>query len=284
MPFALFVKFFLFFVIFFLSASAIGIIYFCKSEVIVALKSIYTKKEDIPENLQEYYIEKDGGFHLQADGLVPKTTVDEFINNNIKLTKELEKVQNTLNGVNVEEYKQLKEEKQLIDDQKLIDAGKVEEVVLSRTEKLRNTLEAEANKYREIAELNERKVNDLISQQNAMTINNRLKDEAIKAGVAPTALQDVLSRGSQIWQVQDNTIVAMQNDTPLYSKNGSAKLTMQEWLEDLSEEAPHLYKSSSGGGATGGGSLGARKVSRLDQGALNTNLEAIASGKVVVTE
>ena len=284
MQLALFVKFFLFFFIFCLSASAIGIIYFCKSEVIVALKSSYTKKEDIPENLQEYYIEKDGGFHLQADGLVPKTTVDEFRNNNIKLTKELEKVQNTLNGVNVEEYKQLKEEKQLIDDQKLIDAGKVEEVVLSRTEKLRNTLEAEANKYREIAELNERKVNDLISQQNAMTINNRLKDEAIKAGVAPTALQDVLSRGSQIWQVQDNTIVAMQNDTPLYSKNGSAKLTMQEWLEDLSEEAPHLYKSSSGGGATGGGSLGARKVSRLDQGALNTNLEAIASGKVVVTE
>ena len=111
MPFALFVKFFLFFVIFFLSASAIGIIYFCKSEVVVALKSSYTKKEDIPENLQEYYIEKDGGFHLQADGLVPKTTVDEFRNNNIKLTKELEKVQNTLNGVNVEEYKQLKEEK-----------------------------------------------------------------------------------------------------------------------------------------------------------------------------
>lgn len=281
---ALFVKFFYFFLFFCLSASAIGIICLGKSEVYVALKGIYTKADEIPEGLSEFYVEKDGVYHLQADGLVPKTTLDEFRNNNIKLSKELEKVQQTLNGVDVNEYNKLKQEKELINDQKLIDAGQVEDVIQSRTEKMRNTYAEELNNLKIIAEQKEKEANELRAKQNSMLVNNSLKDEALKAGVAPTALPDVLSRGSRIWQVQDDNIVAMQNDTPMYSKNGSQKLSMQEWLEDLSEEAPHLYKSSSGSGATGGGSLGMRKISNRDQDALNSNLEAIASGKVVVTE
>ena len=58
----------------------------------MALKQKYKSQDEIPSELQSFYTEQDGEFVLQVDGLVPKTTVDEFRSNNIKLTKELAKM------------------------------------------------------------------------------------------------------------------------------------------------------------------------------------------------
>ena len=77
-------------------------------------------------------------------------------------------------------------------------------------------------------------------------------------------------------------MLPMSGDQIIYGKKGPA-LSMDEWFNDLEQQAPHLFKSSSGGGASGGVGVASRRVSVYDQSGLNNNLEAIASGKMIVT-
>ncbi|MGB0298107.1 MAG: hypothetical protein ACPGC3_01485 [Paracoccaceae bacterium] len=76
----------------------------------------------------------------------------------------------------------------------------------------------------------------------------------------------------------------MQGDQVVYGRKGTGPMSMDEWFGSLEEQAPHLFKSSSGGGASGGVGVSGRKVSIYDQRSLNNSLEAIAAGKVQITE
>jgi hypothetical protein len=59
---------------------------------------------------------------------------------------------------------------------------------------------------------------------------------------------------------------------------------MDEWFGSLEEQAPHLFKSSTGGGASGGVGISGRKISIYDHQGLSGNLEAIAAGKIQITD
>jgi hypothetical protein len=116
-----------------------------------------------------------------------------------------------------------------------------------------------------------------------MIVENQLKDAALRNGVRPEAIEDVLYRGKRVWKrTESNGIAAYDGDTPAYGKKGSSPLSVDEWFEGLQEQAPHLFKSSSGSGAAGGAGSQGRRISRFDQDALNNNLEAIAEGRVVL--
>ena len=56
----------------------------------MALKSVYETVDAVPEALREHYAEKDGKFHLAADGMVAKERLDEFRERNITTSKELD--------------------------------------------------------------------------------------------------------------------------------------------------------------------------------------------------
>lgn len=249
----------------------------------MALKSRYKNADDIPAGLEQFYTETDDGYELQVDGLVPKATVDEFRNNNIKLQKELGKMEKTLGGVDLDEYKALKAEKQKLADQELIEAGKLDELLTQRTERLRTDYEAKFEAMQREAQEAIGKASEYENQFNTMIVENQLKDAALRNGVRPEAIEDVLYRGKRVWKrTESNGIAAYDGDTPAYGKKGSSPLSVDEWFEGLQEQAPHLFKSSSGSGAAGGAGSQGRRISRFDQDALNSNLEAIAEGRVVL--
>ena len=246
------------------------------------MKAKYNNQDDIPSGLEQFYHEDGGEYHLQVDGLVPKSTVDEFRNNNIKLNKELQKVQDTLSNVDLDEYKTLKTERQQIADQELISAGKLDELLAQRTERLRTDYESRFEKMQADSQADKTKAQEYETQFNTMIVENQLKDAALKAGVRPEAIEDVLYRGKRVWRRTDsNGIEAYEGETPAYGKQGQP-LTKDEWFEGLADQAPHLFKSSHGSGAAGGAGSQGRRISRFDQDALNSNLEAIAEGRVVL--
>lgn len=249
----------------------------------MALKPRYKSLDDIPSEMQGFYKEEDGEYVVAIEGLVPKATVDEFRNNNIKLSKEVAKLQETLGAVDLQEYADLKTERQKLADQELIEAGKLDELLSQRTERLRTDYESRFEKMQR--EQNEalEKANGYENQFNTMIVENQLKDAALKNGVRPEAIADVLARGKSIWKrTESNSIAAYDGETPLYGKKGSDPLDLGEWFEGLADQAPHLFKSSSGSGAAGGAGSQGRRISRFDQDALNSNLEAIAEGRVVL--
>jgi len=62
------------------------------------LKYRYTNKEEIPADQTALYVEREGAFYLDAEGVTDKAKADEMRNHNIELRKQLEE-KNGLDGL-----------------------------------------------------------------------------------------------------------------------------------------------------------------------------------------
>src|SRR5207249_656259 len=82
---------------------------------------------------------------------------------------------------------------------------------------------------------------------------------ATKLGLRPAAIADITARARNVFKIAGGVVTAFDADgkTPLYAKDGVTPLTLDEWAARQVVEAPHLFESSAGGGASGDGSGGA---------------------------
>src|ERR1022692_661223 len=72
----------------------------------MALKYKYKTKDEIPVELQSLYVERDGAWILEAEGVVEKSKHEEFRANNIALTNQLKR----FDGIDPDAVHQLAEE------------------------------------------------------------------------------------------------------------------------------------------------------------------------------
>lgn len=259
----------------------------------MAVKLVVTKKEEIPSGMETEYKEKDGKFFLDLDGdVVPKGDLNEFRNNNIELLKEKEKLMKDLakyEGLDINEIKDALKLKQQKEDQKLIDAGKVDELVEQKVERMRQDFEGKNTAL-------QASLDDLIGERDKLDsqLSNVLIDSQIQAAVNEVgkprsgAMQDILNRGRSLFKLQDGTPVPVGADgNPIYAKDGKTVMTFKEWAVGLQENAGYLFESASGGGSFGNSNnnnnSGGSTIRRNDTEAFGRNLEDIAKGKVVVT-
>ena len=56
----------------------------------MALKFKFKSREEIPAEIANHYVEREGAFVLDAEGVVEKAKLDEFRTGNVSLRKELE--------------------------------------------------------------------------------------------------------------------------------------------------------------------------------------------------
>jgi hypothetical protein len=182
-------------------------------------------------------------------------------------------------GIDPEKYRTMLTHEQQIAEGKLIAEGKVEELVELRTKALRESLIGETTKERSQRETLQRQLDKLV-------IDNAVQTAATKYGVKKTALDDVLNRARATFRAQDGQAVAYQGDTPVYGKNGTDFLGIDEWMASLPTSASHLFEESKGSSAPGGTPKpavgGPGTVSRNDPMAFLANLDAIAKGKIKV--
>src|SRR6185436_14005854 len=90
------------------------------------LKFNYRTKEEVPAELQSVYVEREGEFALDLDGVVDKAKHDEFRAANIALKKELEEQKKRYEGIDPDEVRKLAEEK------RQLKVGEVEKVLENR--------------------------------------------------------------------------------------------------------------------------------------------------------
>lgn len=182
--------------------------------------SLQYQVETVPEGMEAFYQEKEGKFVLAVEGLPApqdnsaeittlKTKLDEFRDNNRTLHAQVQK----LSGVDTSQVDEL-----------------VKQAVAANTQKL---------------QVAEQTVVTLQAQLEEVIVSDKLKEAAIKYGVAETAIQDVLNRGKSSFIVKDGK--------PL-PKNGAVDsdgnvLSPEAWVKALTAEAPHLFKPSQGAGA-----------------------------------
>ena len=98
----------------------------------MALKFKYTKREDIPAEQAALYVEREGAFVLDAEGVVEKAKLDEFRNANVTLLRERDELKQRYEGIDPEEVRKLVAEKQRLEEERQLKAGELDKVVETR--------------------------------------------------------------------------------------------------------------------------------------------------------
>lgn len=135
------------------------------------------------------------------------------------------------------------------EEAKLIAAGKIDEVLEKRTERLRTDVDKKlkaANDRAEKAEAFSKKFSDRV-------LGDSIRSAALKAGAIPGAVDDIILRAKGVFTLnEEGEAVAVDNEgSPLLGKDGKTPLSPQEWAESLKDVAPHLWPQASGTDAGG---------------------------------
>lgn len=212
------------------------------------LKAKYGKKEEIPAEVAGFYVEREGAWHLDAEGVVPKERLDEFRNTNIKLAKEMEDQNKRYAGIDPEAVRKLEEEKRKAEELLAAKNGDVDKVVLARIKPLQDQL-ATLNTQLEQRE----------RQLRETQVNQEVITKATKKGLRPSAHDDLILRASRAVKLENGVpkVIDLATGQVRYGPDGVTPMTLDAWVEDLVSAAPHLFENNSGSGAAGNGSGGA---------------------------
>src|SRR6516165_6807850 len=203
------------------------------------LKYKYANKQEIPAELQPFYVEREGAWLLDADGVVSQTKLDEFRQNNIALTNQLKRFE----GIDPDAVRQLADEKRKLEEAAQIKAGEVDKVVAAR-------LKAELDKVHApvVAERDA-----LHGRLTAIQIDQAVVNEATKRGLRPTAITDITSRARTTFKLVNGVPQAFDGEKMCTGKDGVSPMTLAEWVDGLVGDAPHLFEANAGSGAAGSG-------------------------------
>ena len=208
----------------------------------MALKFKIARLEDVAEAVRGLYKAEGDAFILDAEGVVPKERLDEFRNNNIQLQQQIDKFK----GIDPTKHAELLELQRELNEGQLLKAGKLEEVVASRVLTMRASLEGERDTFKTRAEKAE-------SVLQVVFIDNAVRAEGLKLGVAPTAADDLILRARTVFKLQDgNAVPHNMKGEVIYGKDGKSPMSVNDWVTGLKVIAPHLFSGSQGGGANGG--------------------------------
>ena len=210
----------------------------------MALK--FKTKDEIPAELQSLYVERDGAWMLDAEGVVEKSKHEEFRTNNIALTNQLKR----FDGIDPDAVRQLAEENKSLRTATLSEDAKREMEAQVKTAK-------SAFEKQLAAVAGER--DTLTGRLTAIQIDQAVVTEATKRGLRATALPDITARARQSFKLVNGVPQSFEADgqTARMGKDGVSPMTLAEWVDALVSDAPHLFEANAGGGAAGSGSGGA---------------------------
>ncbi len=212
----------------------------------MSLKYKLKSKDEAPAELQSHYVERDGAFFLDAEGVADKAKLDEFRTNNVALLKQVDDLKRKYDGIDSDTARQLEQAKRDLEEKVALKAGEVDKVVASRVQSIKGDLERTAAER-----------DALNARLSDIQINQGVIVAASKRGLRSTAIADVTLRAQRVFKLVNGVPQAQDGDRIRYGKDGVTPITLDEWVESLVTEAPHLFEPSAGGGATGNSSGGA---------------------------
>jgi hypothetical protein len=220
------------------------------------LNAVYDRQDDIPEPFRPlFHANREGKFELDE---VDDKRLDEFRDSNRALHRENDELKRRLEPfehVDLAKYDELRQKEQDLRDEKLYKKDKIDEVVNTRTQVMREDFERKLEKASKQTEALERELAIIRIDEAAITA-------ATKLGVKPTAIEDVKNRIKGKFVLEDGKPVAYEfNQTTgkrdrAYGKKGGL-LTIEEEVEDISVKAGHLFEPNRGGETPSGRQTGA---------------------------
>lgn len=249
----------------------------------MGLALVVEKLDGVAEGQRALYVEKDGKFHLDVDGIEDTSGLKSALQKEREAAKEAKRlakeIEDRYAGIDPVKVKSMMAQFDADGEAALIAAGKIDEVINRRTEKLRTELQKQVDAAHEKEKLAESKAGKF-SQR---VLDNHIRAAAAKAGIHAVAIEDALFRARSMFSLnEDGEAVQVGSDgMPILGKDGKTPFSPAEWLEGMKELAPHWFPAgSSGSGASGSGSGagGTKTITRAAFDALSA-LEKAATVK-----
>lgn len=136
---------------------------------------------------------------------------------------------------------------------RMIKDGKIEEVIEKRTSQLRSDQETTLTELKTQLQTALDNGDIFKSQFNSKMIEDSLRAAALKAGVRPEAVTDILLRGNAVFSLSTGgEIEARDGQGNLLKNKDKIIITPDIYVGSLKEEAPHYWPDSAGAGVIGG--------------------------------
>jgi hypothetical protein len=238
-------------------------------------KITFASMDEVPEDLREVAQEENGTVTVHV---VPKTKLDEFRDNNIKLAQERDNLKEFRAKLGsavgekdpdafLEELSELRQTAQKVQDGQLSASEDIQKMVDERVAQMRADYEEQLR----AANGEKSKLNTALQeadQRYRRTLVDRAVTDAVLAQnskARPEALPDIMARAYEVFEVQENgQLIPKSGQATLYGADGTAPMTPTEWLDSLRRTAPYFFKDSAGGGAAAGNNEGLGGMSRAD--------------------
>src|SRR5512138_472153 len=107
----------------------------------MTLKFKIKSKDEIPAGLEAHYVERDGAWVLDADGVADKSKLDEFRAANVALMRERDELRARFQGIDPDEVRRLADEKRKLEEAQQLKAGEAEKVIEARVKAVRGEME-----------------------------------------------------------------------------------------------------------------------------------------------
>lgn len=233
------------------------------------LKPRYATRGEIPAEHQPFYLERaseengvrQSHWHLDAEGLVEKSRLDEFRANNNSLRKELDELKQQFAGVDPRQFHDLVRQSREFAEKEAARPAEIEQAAAERARAIQEQAEERAHDA-------EQARTALLEELTALQLRQGVLEAASKRGLLPTAAPDLMTRARQAFKRVDGAVIALQADgqTPALGDDGKTPMTFDEWVKAQALEAPHLFENLAGGGAAGSSSSGTEQKNPFRKG------------------
>jgi len=236
----------------------------------MAFKMVLDSLEGLPDDVAKEYVEKDGKFHIQVEGM--------------KTADDVAKVQQSLNAAR-QEAQGFKAKLAMLGDRKVedvvtlldripeleaaaegkLDEDKIKQLAEARAKQLVAPVERERDTLKQQVGQAEQRIQEFETKENVRKIHRQVREAAKSAGLLDEAVEDALLLADRTFELTEDGVAVVKQGTSF-----SEGLQPKDWLTDLQTKRPHWWGESSGGGA--GGQRGAGGSGKNPWTAENWNL------------
>lgn len=196
--------------------------------------------------------------------------VEGLSSKNDELLSEKKKIQEKL-----QEFSQITDPQKALDaikfleenaEAQLIRDGKIDELIAKKTSVMRSDHESAVkelqSRLNELTEVS----SEYKTKFQTKVIEDALRNEAVKAGVLPQAVEDILMRGKSVFSLAADTaeVEARDANGNLLKNDKDIVITPKVWVESLKNISPHYWPQSMSAGAFPGSSSSSDVAAQLE--------------------
>lgn len=218
----------------------------------MAFKLELDSLEGLSEDVAKEYVEKDGKFVIQVEGMKTQADVDAVTRSLTAARQEAQSFKSKLALLGDRKVEDVVAQLDRIPELEAAAGGKLDETKLkelaeARARAIVAPIERERDGFKSQLAEKDNEIKAFKQKEETRTIHDQIKAAAKKAGVIDEAMEDAINAGERLFILEEGTGKAVVKEGATVTQG----LEPKDWLSDLQTKKPHWFGQSTGGGANG---------------------------------